>query len=89
MALLTCTLVAPTWSAAQQGSWQAAWMAPHSDAFASIAARDQTPRQVIATHATGTVARLRLSNRFGMQAVQVWAASIGAALPVSQGLCCR
>lgn len=79
LALLACTLLAPTWSAAQQGTWQAAWMAPHSDAFASIAAHDQTLRQVIATHATGTAVRLRLSNRFGTQAVQVGAASIGAA----------
>ena len=64
--------------AATASTWQAAWLAPHSDAFASVAAHDQTLRQVIAPHASGSAVRLRLSNRFGTQPVVVGAVSIGA-----------
>lgn len=60
--------------------WHAAWLAPHSDAFLSVSARDQTLRQVVSVHATGQVMRVKLSNRLGAKPVTLGAASVGVSL---------
>ncbi len=57
--------------------WSAAWQAPQGDAFLSLSARQATLRQVLTPHAAGTQLRIRLSNQFGTQPVQVGAVSIG------------
>jgi lysophospholipase L1-like esterase len=62
---------------AQNTGWVGAWAAPHGDAFASVALRNQTLRQVVTVHQSGQAVRVRLSNRFGTGTVVINDSQVG------------
>jgi len=60
--------------------WVAAWATSPTDA-ASGGFEDQTLRQVLVPHGTGSQARLRLSNRFGAEPLTVDRTTLGRRAP--------
>ena len=62
---------------AHNSGWVGAWTAPHGDAFASVALRNQTLRQVVTVHQAGQAVRVRLSNQFGTGTVVINDAQVG------------
>ncbi|MDO9234667.1 MAG: GDSL-type esterase/lipase family protein [Aquabacterium sp.] len=62
---LACSALSALPARAQSSDWVGAWTAPQSDAFASVALRNQTIRQIVTVHQAGHAVRVRLSNRFG------------------------
>jgi lysophospholipase L1-like esterase len=62
---------------AQTKAWVGAWTAPQSDAFASVALRNQTLRQVLTLHQAGQAVRIRLSNQFGTSALTLNEVQVG------------
>lgn len=69
-------------TASAHAQWSAAWQAPQGDAFLSLALNNTTVREIITPHAGGARFRVRLSNLYGTQPVQIGAASVG----ISAGL---
>lgn len=79
VACAMCGLSMPTWADEHTPTlpWTGAWAAPQSDAFLSASLHNQTLRQVLAVHQAGQAIRIRISNRFGIETVQLGAIQIG------------
>jgi lysophospholipase L1-like esterase len=73
--LLFCTLLTTTATAAPDQGWRTGWSSAPDSAGPALPA--QTLRQVVRTSTGGTRVRIRLSNLFGTQPLDVGAARVG------------